>query len=176
MHIRSGLGVEGDTLRLKQKMKEKVSDFLRETDLEAGFLAGVKHKKRCQQMKYEIHSCESAIENLDTKANVSRHNLWPPALDLEEKNEANGEEIAANEPIESIQTKQDLYLHDLERLQLCIQVFSLSQPILNPTPRLTFPQYLRSSYRYCVYCGNDYDNWEDMEENCPGPLKEDHDS
>jgi hypothetical protein len=122
------LGVENDTLRLKQKMKEKVTDFLRESDLEAGFLAGIKHKKRCQQMKYEIHSCESAIENLDTRSNLPRHNLWPPlSLGIEESSEAKEQEIlSTNDPIESIQMKQDNYLHDLERLQLCIQVFFLA--------------------------------------------------
>mmetsp|Transcript_22389 Transcript_22389/g.23059 ORF Transcript_22389/g.23059 Transcript_22389/m.23059 type:complete len:279 (+) Transcript_22389:57-893(+) len=169
---KSGIGIENDTKRLNKKIKDKVTEFIRNSDLEAGFLAAVKHRKRCQQIKYEIKCCENAIETLDLKNNVARHNLWPISL---EENLNNNHNCNSNHRIDnrdddyfdeyedededngdnSNENKQEDYIQSIQRLECCIQ-------------------YLRSTYRYCVYCGNDFDNWEDMEENCPGPLKEDH--
>ncbi len=34
--------------------------------------------------------------------------------------------------------------------------------------------YLRSVYRYCIYCGCSFDTEEDMENDCPGEAREDH--
>ncbi len=111
---RSGIGVENDNLKLKKKFQDKVDEFIRQSDLEAGFLAAIKHKKRCQQMKFDIRNCENAIENLDTRSLVGRHNLWPPTEDLEVEDETF--EIA------DIRTKQESYLEAVRRLEFCIQV------------------------------------------------------
>lgn len=35
--------------------------------------------------------------------------------------------------------------------------------------------YMRDRYSYCLFCGTQYDDEEDMEKNCPGPSEEDHD-
>ncbi|KAI0770789.1 hypothetical protein BC629DRAFT_1442099 [Irpex lacteus] len=35
--------------------------------------------------------------------------------------------------------------------------------------------YLRRRYAYCFWCGTDYEDQEDMENNCPGPDEEAHD-
>lgn len=36
-------------------------------------------------------------------------------------------------------------------------------------------QYLRDQYNYCIYCAITGENREDLEANCPGPYREDHD-
>ena len=35
--------------------------------------------------------------------------------------------------------------------------------------------YIRLEYFYCLYCGISYESQEDMDQNCPGPCREDHD-
>jgi hypothetical protein len=35
--------------------------------------------------------------------------------------------------------------------------------------------YLRSVYRYCIYCGCSFDSEKDMDYDCPGEAREDHD-
>jgi len=35
--------------------------------------------------------------------------------------------------------------------------------------------YLRQRYAYCFWCGTQYDNQEDMDQNCPGPEEDAHD-
>jgi hypothetical protein len=35
--------------------------------------------------------------------------------------------------------------------------------------------YLQSQYRYCFYCGIDYNDTEDLTKNCPGTDKNAHD-
>ena len=35
--------------------------------------------------------------------------------------------------------------------------------------------YLRRRYAYCFWCGTEYENQEDMEQNCPGHEEDDHD-
>lgn len=74
-------------------------------------------------MKYDIRNCENAIENLDLRHQVERHNLWPPLTEVVEE-----EESEINE-IEDIQKKQESYLEDIHRLELCIQVCLLSLSI-----------------------------------------------
>lgn len=34
--------------------------------------------------------------------------------------------------------------------------------------------YLRRTYNYCVYCGTVYDDERDLNEECPGPNRQDH--
>jgi hypothetical protein len=72
-------------------------------------------------MKYEIHCCEAAIESLDLRAQISRHNLWSPE-EIDEKDEKEERKSEMKEAMTEIQMKQENYLKDLERLQLCIQV------------------------------------------------------
>ena len=35
--------------------------------------------------------------------------------------------------------------------------------------------YLRDRYTYCFWCGTQYDNQTDLDENCPGMDEEAHD-
>lgn len=35
--------------------------------------------------------------------------------------------------------------------------------------------YLRSVYRYCIYCGCGFDTEQEMDNECPGEAREDHD-
>ena len=35
--------------------------------------------------------------------------------------------------------------------------------------------YLRLEHCYCLYCGVSYESEEDMNQECPGPTREDHD-
>jgi hypothetical protein len=138
---KAGLGVEEeeeDQRKLKEKIENKRNNFIlkirqeeEEENLEEEFVAGIKHKKRVQQMKYEIHSCEVAIENLDLRAEVIRHNLWAPLPDddnetmIERENERRIEkEMKERESLNKFEKIQESYLKDLERLQLCIQVRS----------------------------------------------------
>ncbi|CAL1702242.1 unnamed protein product [Somion occarium] len=47
---------------------------------------------------------------------------------------------------------------------------------LGPKDRLTLVlEYLRRRYAYCFWCGTEYNDQEDLENNCPGPDEEDHD-
>ncbi|EPT03556.1 hypothetical protein FOMPIDRAFT_1040339 [Fomitopsis schrenkii] len=47
---------------------------------------------------------------------------------------------------------------------------------LNANHRLQLVlDYLRQRYAYCFWCGTQYDNQEDMDQNCPGPEEDAHD-
>lgn len=47
---------------------------------------------------------------------------------------------------------------------------------LQAQDRLTLVlDYLRRKYAYCFWCGTQYDDAEDMENNCPGPNEDAHD-
>ncbi len=66
------------------------------------------------------------------------------------------------------------------RLNVSIFHFRFKQPIL----RLSLTQandrlelvldYLRRRYSYCFWCGTQYEDAEDMENNCPGVDEDDH--
>ncbi|KZT26980.1 hypothetical protein NEOLEDRAFT_1131478 [Neolentinus lepideus HHB14362 ss-1] len=58
-----------------------------------------------------------------------------------------------------------------EELEEAIRFLSLSAP-----ERLdTVLKYLRCEYLYCFWCGTQYDNAEDLQQNCPGEDEDDHD-
>ncbi|KAI0079655.1 RNA-binding domain-containing protein [Panus rudis PR-1116 ss-1] len=47
---------------------------------------------------------------------------------------------------------------------------------LSAKDRLTLVlEYLRRRYAYCFWCGTEYENQEDLAENCPGSEEDDHD-
>ncbi|EKM80216.1 hypothetical protein AGABI1DRAFT_73191 [Agaricus bisporus var. burnettii JB137-S8] len=47
---------------------------------------------------------------------------------------------------------------------------------LEPQDRLHLTlSYLRNTYAYCFYCGTEYENQEELMEQCPGPEEDDHD-
>ncbi|KAJ3761652.1 hypothetical protein EV360DRAFT_92898 [Lentinula raphanica] len=47
---------------------------------------------------------------------------------------------------------------------------------LQPQDRLTLViSYLRDHYAYCFWCGTQYDDHDDMKNNCPGPDEDAHD-
>ena len=35
--------------------------------------------------------------------------------------------------------------------------------------------YLRLTHLYCMFCGINFENEEEMNNSCPGPSREDHD-
>ena len=48
--------------------------------------------------------------------------------------------------------------------------------LLQAQDRLTLMlDYLRREYAYCFWCGTQYEDAEDMENNCPGPDEDAHD-
>ena len=48
---------------------------------------------------------------------------------------------------------------------------------IEPDEQLSFIiDYLREKYLYCLWCGIQYDSIEDLDSNCPGAEKNDHDS
>lgn len=34
--------------------------------------------------------------------------------------------------------------------------------------------YLRKTYLYCVWCGYSFEDEKDLQQDCPGPTKDDH--
>jgi len=47
---------------------------------------------------------------------------------------------------------------------------------LNAQDRLRLVlSYLRDKYAYCFWCGTQYDNLDEMDEECPGPEEDEHD-
>merc|ERR1712059_26163 len=50
------------------------------------------------------------------------------------------------------------------------------EELFSPSEKLEMlVTYLRTEHLYCLFCGISYEDTEDMEQNCPGPGREDHD-
>jgi hypothetical protein len=48
--------------------------------------------------------------------------------------------------------------------------------LMQPRDRLKLLlDYLRGKYSYCFWCGTQYEDVIDLEQNCPGPEEDDHD-
>eukprot|EP00602_Paraphysomonas_sp_CaronLab_P009790 CAMPEP_0185027174 /NCGR_PEP_ID=MMETSP1103-20130426/11954_1 /TAXON_ID=36769 /ORGANISM="Paraphysomonas bandaiensis, Strain Caron Lab Isolate" /LENGTH=203 /DNA_ID=CAMNT_0027561051 /DNA_START=95 /DNA_END=706 /DNA_ORIENTATION=+ len=150
---RNGLGRE--VARVHRRMQEQRESYEASlADLQAGFIASQRHKQQCKEMLSDIRRCENVIYELDCRQGIKSHNLWP---EVERENL----ETELTEPVEDHSRQAcaldnaDEFMAALSRLELCIT-------------------YLRSTYKYCIYCGCDFDTWEDMDNSCPGPLRNDH--
>lgn len=54
--------------------------------------------------------------------------------------------------------------------------FANSFTLIQAQDRLTrVTTYLRRQYYYCFWCGTQYDNEQDLSENCPGEEEDAHD-
>ncbi|KAI0773935.1 hypothetical protein C8Q74DRAFT_797877 [Fomes fomentarius] len=79
------------------------------------------------------------------------------------------EDVDADDSAEKVGLPKSPYSE--EDLQEAVQFLRLGAQ-----DRLTLVlDYLRRKYAYCFWCGTQYDDAEDMENNCPGPNEDAHD-
>ena len=152
---RSGFGRD-ETMRklamekcriIEKRTKEMVDNFD-----PAAFRAQMREKHLARKLESDLYKAQKSCRDLDEKKEFEEPAetfFWPkiekPKTDLEGQEEEEDEEEEEEETF-TVSEKLGLLL-----------------------------TYLRLEHFYCVYCGISYESDDDMQSNCPGPSREDHD-
>ena len=131
---------------IEQKTREMVDQFD-----PAAFRAQMREKHQARRMESDLYKAQKSCRNLDEKKEFPEPMekfFWPPVekkRSLEDDDEEEEEEVEEEEVFTVA-----------EKLELLIT-------------------YLRLTHLYCMFCGINFENEEEMNNSCPGPSREDHD-
>ncbi|CAH0381309.1 unnamed protein product [Bemisia tabaci] len=106
-----------------------------------------------RQANGDLRSSQRVCYELDSKEGTTEPLeawFWPPREEETKEDDEREEDISESDSDEDIKE-----LTVLEKLKLVTV-------------------YLRSAHLYCVWCGVQYDNSEDLDQSCPGSTREDH--
>jgi hypothetical protein len=147
---RSGIG---KSEHLKKKADEKVEKQVVIEKGKANMVQSYKRdvlvQQRITQSTKFLKSASKVIYELDFRAGITENDLWPS----EEVEEFELTDVR-DEQNESISTFHgESYAED--RLENCLM-------------------YLKDRYNYCLHCGCQYEDIEEFDRCCPGPLEDDH--
>ncbi|KAI1792914.1 hypothetical protein LXA43DRAFT_1003783 [Ganoderma leucocontextum] len=127
-----------------------------------------------------LHPAQRTCATLDEKVDIQFNVLWlnpenpetfPEGLldTLDDPALSTLEDLDDEGEIEKAELRKSPYSE--EELQEAVQFLRLGAQ-----DRLTLVlDYLRRKYSYCFWCGTQYDDAEDMENNCPGEDEDAHD-
>jgi hypothetical protein len=111
-----GIGKEKSLLQVQDRIKEELVKHQNKiASLETNFRHSLKNTQECKQLRRDSIQAEKVIEQLDQRADVARHELWPPQLesDQQDADTANEVESAVEIEIERTDSYPQL-LHNLE--------------------------------------------------------------
>lgn len=137
--------------------------------------------------------CQKACQSLDLAAEVEKPQeewYWPPKNEEQPANDSDEERNTASEESEydsdsDLSRQGDQSDSDDDKIDKALRRRTKRQeqpeepveatnsvPIEDQVNALL--SYLRTKYFYCVWCGIQYNDVEDLEEKCPGLCKDDH--
>uniref|UniRef100_A0A1B6KW23 G patch domain-containing protein 11 n=1 Tax=Graphocephala atropunctata TaxID=36148 RepID=A0A1B6KW23_9HEMI len=135
-----------------------------------------------KKAKFDLMKCQRVCWDLDSKENIDEPAelwFWPehklPTNNEEDEEggetEEERDEDQCHPDTSSNQEEQSESEDGLEGNEYADEVdgdFSVQEKV----EMLTL--YLRRTYLYCVWCGHSFDDEKDLQQECPGPNKEDH--
>jgi len=130
---------------IEQKTKEMIDQFD-----PAAFRAQMREKHQARRMESDLYKAQKSCRNLDEKKEFPEPMekfFWPPV----EKTKSLEEDEEEDE-----EEEEEEVFTVAEKLELLIT-------------------YLRFAHLYCMFCGINFENEEEMRNSCPGPSREDHD-
>uniref|UniRef100_A0A1A9WL79 G patch domain-containing protein 11 n=1 Tax=Glossina brevipalpis TaxID=37001 RepID=A0A1A9WL79_9MUSC len=152
---RQGLGREAALKELKEKRQEIIRRRLLEKS--SGEISLDEYRRRSAQKAEErstlnaLRKCQTICENLDREAYVEVPEMFWFWCEREKETE----EIPETPDNTAEEDCTDDNYTSIEKLEM-------------------LTSYLRTSYRFCYWCGISYEDDEDIIENCPGLSKDDH--
>ncbi|XP_067615282.1 G patch domain-containing protein 11 [Eurosta solidaginis] len=161
---RGGLGRETALRDLKERQRQIHEQQLRKKLTGGDVVTVEEFRKRTQQRADErfavaaLKRCQLSCETLDTEHGLQEPDLkwfWPERLEI--SNEADDETVndTPQVNVEPNDTSQEEDYTTAEKLEM-------------------LTSYLRTSYRFCYWCGIRYKDDDDFSANCPGDTRDDH--
>merc|ERR1711962_293 len=170
---RGGLGAE-KAMKQIQETKAKLRSARKKTSnlqpiSAADFRASQSKKIKAKQVEGDLFRAQKATRQLDMSKDFTEPIeswFWPKVFqentdenetDLEEpkiKDITNEEQI--QDDFDEIEEEEEVEIPPDEMLKI-------------------ITEYLRTEYLFCIWCGITFENAEDLNSNCPGNSREDHD-
>lgn len=153
---RAGLGVLEGRKRKQQQMlhlreQQEEQRASQEQRLRTSYLHSRRQGFAERQAAGQLAKAQEACETLDQRRGIARHQLWPAEEAVPQAEQGEGQETG--DEVEGEDTWDARPVAD--RLRDVIG-------------------YLRDAHVYCIYCGAQYEDARDMQDNCPGPEEDDH--
>lgn len=131
---------------IEQKTAKIVSDFD-----PGAFRAQMREKHMARRLESDLFKAQKSCKDLDERKEYNEpvEIFFWPLVEVPKSDEDAEEEEEEPEEVEDPFTVT-------EKLNLLLT-------------------YIRLEHLYCLYCGISYESQDDMDQNCPGPNREDHD-
>ena len=133
---------------IEQKTAQMVSDFD-----PGAFRAQMREKHMARRLESDLFTAQKSCKVLDERKEYTEpaEKFFWPKVEIK-KNEDDEDAEEEEQPEEE---EEDLFTV-VEKLNLLLT-------------------YIRLEHFYCLYCGISYESQEDMDQNCPGISRDDHD-
>eukprot|EP00040_Diaphanoeca_grandis_P014871 m.75538 g.75538 ORF g.75538 m.75538 type:complete len:284 (-) comp24797_c0_seq1:177-1028(-) len=166
---RGGLGLQHIILKRNEaqsiaKVKLQTRKKRDTTLLQLGFRERKLREYKEKQAAHDLPAAQLACETLDKQQGLESNELWYKPPKTEEQLEAD-EEKRRNDADGTTKTDEDVQAN-----------FNNGFDTLEPTEQLAIvAQYLKQAHLYCTWCGRQYCDREEMENECAGDTRADHD-
>lgn len=162
-----GLGVEENKKRKQQQLEQQQQERVRkrahlqqemQTEHQATSAVRAANRRADSQLLQARQVCET----LDRRKGVESSEMWPPAPiipDADDPPEGSDAQSSSIDAEVNEEPSQDLSAWEDWPVQAKLAM------VLD---------YLRQSYQYCIFCGCQYTDAEDLLANCPGLQENDH--
>jgi len=119
------------------------------------FRSRIAQEKIEQLQKRDLYKSQKVCQELDTRENIQEPDeswfwLWP-----ENKKEKTDDDDDNDDDDTNNIDENNESLDDVEKLEI-------------------LTKYLRKKYFYCIWCGTEFNNEEDLRDDCPGDTRNDH--
>lgn len=178
---RQGLGRKAALQQLREKQQTIARNRLlknagtAEIDTEA-FRLRMSQRNETRLVESDLARCQRACQRLDLKMNYETPAIkwfWPEVVMANNAGDVEGcDEAYGDEETDERDPETDDNDEEEDRLNALEQEEDVTYEPLEKLEMLT--EYLRTSHLYCIWCGVQYENLEDMESDCPGNVKGDH--
>ena len=172
---KSGIGTNELRKRIENDNIEKLKVMERNRENILGnFRTNIQSKVELANSIKLLHTAAKVIYELDSRAGVDQHDLWPIQYQVLESNI----ELTENAPPDTKELKLQ-YLESTLRHQDRCEVsdsMKIDETNLSEVYRLVYKSlnYLRSNYFYCIHCGCAYEDSNELDSFCPGIEENDH--
>ncbi|KAG9292861.1 hypothetical protein G9A89_016223 [Geosiphon pyriformis] len=150
---RLGLGMSTE---VKKRTMQQLADTTKRVKLEEdAFRNRVREDRLAKRIEGQFHTLQKICQTLDSrKASI----FWPDPEIKEQVEKIIEIDNSSEESEEKIDEDKEEFeqLEDIEKRDQIIA-------------------YLRHQHYYCFWCGSEYANSEELDQECPGTTEEDHD-
>ncbi|XP_047105707.1 G patch domain-containing protein 11-like [Schistocerca piceifrons] len=162
---RGGLGREAALKEIKEQKLAIKARLLKHrnqlNDIES-YRSQMTRKMEERQNEADLRKSQRICEQLDKRKDIdipAEPWFWPDGWSQEEENESDEEEEEEEEcdgdEEEEEESSEEITFQTPEKLEI-------------------ITLYLRRTYHYCIWCGTEFDDEKDMQQNCPGSTRADH--